>query len=1137
MAFTIKSQNISVQPNIVIQPAPLKSVEQTIQVQPQVSFADQSAVTETLQQIVMPDKTPVQKKIDDIAKTIISADVLAPIIIDNLSGLLTDINTVKEDPRKRNNTDFSQKSNSYGDNLGIDNKRPEIISITKFNPLYNENFNELLSYEILSLNELIYNTRSEKYRAILEKAKLDFEIANYLELLKNNFALFISNSSNYISAIDSVNKSAVQVRRALQKGYKPQTAPLQQPQKSLSDALGVVGYLSPQTFSNTKSYLQLCIELANLLQMKYTDVCKEKNTARFSSNDLFTLEKFKTNASIKNLYRQSIKEDDGFFSDLTFLQNESKISALFSQFDDIFDANKILESTAIFLSNESSISKSIVKKDVQSTISKYNYQIDKEFSNFDLFDNLVSYVGDNIYENVKSINNNSLSSITQYADTSSIVMSLEDDILINAASQYRPGFEFFVDEATVVKNGTFSSDNTKKFLSNLNSASELASTVSSFTTTQNNISLFVKKLDTTSPKALYNEVVNSFFVFGKSLLSFSNSITKSQETQSSLVVEIMAKCSTNKKLLSLFCHYFYAYSKAARSDYFLNIVDEIIKEAYPFSPLGGRKSNIEDNFSFKKEEVRNELTQGSSFIDKIISVFNSQYSNLFYAATFDNEKTAFSTLKTSAIKLFVFRFIVLSIAGLIDDNTASNENGTSIKLPVNINYSYSKYTDTVTQLEKYTSTLTSIVESITTYITEVKKAVSSFISVLESKESKEFIDFSSKIMSEDELSYLFITQQSNIISTFFEKLKYDYSKKNDFSSQFYIDNSFDQTSNLKSYFKNSKYLEGESFNSKILSVGIPVGLKSSIIEKSTSKSDSYDYQNDVVAINVYKVDVRNPSIIFKPSKKIYELSRFSYEENGIDISSTDKIRSNFRTIDYSYFDSKTVPTSFAESSLSRDEYSFLTDQQKFEIYQNTLESTMLQKYLKNCCGLEISELTFYQDDSNSFLKMLDQNVIDELLKKSVDESVKSSNITSALSKFSISNVSKIVRVNSENSISNLLTSVQNITQYQKDIQKSIVELSKIPTIYSDISQLAKKIFKSRTFDRIFHILIDTDEFEIDVEKTNSSEDGKNCLLNLKKIEEIYEKDGKLYMKKQTRQDNVFSLERYFVDIQTMIGEQ
>jgi hypothetical protein len=27
------------------------------------------------------------------------------------------------------------------------------------------------------------------------------------------------------------------------------------------------------------------------------------------------------------------------------------------------------------------------------------------------------------------------------------------------------------------------------------------------------------------------------------------------------------------------------------------------------------------------------------------------------------------------------------------------------------------------------------------------------------------------------------------------------------------------------------------------------------------------------------------------------------------------------------------------------------------------------------------------------------------------------------------------------------------------------------------------------------------------------------------------------MKKQTRQDNVFSLERYFVDIQTMIGEQ
>lgn len=1137
MAFTIKKQSISVQPNIVVQPAPLKPVSDSIKIQPQVSVADQTAISEILQPVVSSDKTPIQQKIDNIAKTIISADVLAPIIIDNLAGLLTDINVVKEDPRKKIVTDFSQKSNSYGDDLGIDTKRPEIISVVKFNPLYNDGYSTLLPYEILSLNELIYNSRSEKYRAILEKAKLDLEIANYLELLKNNFAAFISNSSNYIAAIDSVNKSAMQVRQALQKSYKPTSAPLQQPQKSLSDVLGIVGYANPQVFSNTKSYLQLCIEFSNLLQMKYSDVCKEKNTSRFATNDLYTLQKFSTNSSIKNLYRQSIKDDNTFFSNLDFASNSAKISALFSQFDDIFDSNKLVEALSIFLSNESSISKSIVKKDIQAAISKYGYQIDKEFSNFDLFDNLVSYVGDNIYENVKTINNNSLSSISQYADVSSTVMSLEDDILIEASTQYRPGFEYFVDEATVVKNGSFTTSNTKSFLSQISAAVDLTSTLSNFTTTQNNIAAIVKKSDKTSPKAIYNEIINSFFVFEKSQFSFLSAITKSQETDSSLVVEILSKCSTNKKLLSLFCHYFYAYSKASRSDYFLNIVDAIMDEAYPSLLIGGRRQIEDQNFVFRKEEVKNELVQGSSFIEKIISVFNTLYSNLFYAATFENEKTAFSTLKSSAMKLFVFRLIVLSIAGLLDDNATTSANGISIKTPVNLNYSFSKYNDTTTNLEKYTTTLTDIITTLSTYLTEVKKSISNFLSVLDSKESKDFINFSLNIMSENELSYLFITQQSNIVSKFFENIKYDYSTKTDFTTQFFVDDAFRQTPSLKSYLKNAKYLEGESFNSKILSVGIPVGLKSSIIEKSTSKSDAFDYQNDVVAVNVYKVDVRNPSIIFKPAKKIFELSRFAYEENDVDFSSEEKIRSNFKTIDYSYFDSKPTPTNFSESSLSRQEYSFLSDSEKFDIYKNTLESLMLEKYLKNCCGLEISELSFYQDEENSFLKMLDQNVIDELIKKSVNETAKSANITSVASKFSLSNVSKIARVNSESSISSLLTSVQSVTQYQKDIQKAIVEFSKIPSIYSDISQIAKRIFKTRTFDRIFHILVDTDEFEIDVEKTNLTDDGKNSLLNLKKTDEMYEKNGKFYIKKQTRQDNVFSLERYFVDIETLVGQK
>lgn len=300
---------------------------------------------------------------------------------------------------------------------------------------------------------------------------------------------------------------------------------------------------------------------------------------------------------------------------------------------------------------------------------------------------------------------------------------------------------------------------------------------------------------------------------------------------------------------------------------------------------------------------------------------------------------------------------------------------------------------------------------------------------------------------------------------------------------------------------------------KILTVGIPAGFSKNLSDRisrtSISETNFNNKEYDVVSVNIYKRDARFDDLVFKPQTFVFDLSLFpiknflpaSLQQRNIKFA--DVVRNAF-VRDYESLQNKKNVTI---QKIRQDvKYNFLSDLQKQDMIKNHIESELLELYMRLLAGIEINEETFSTvpftktsvQDGNVF------NLITSYLK-----TVKHKDIPNA-------------------TIEELLVN-PNLDQETKDT----LRLLSYGNLLFQASFIQKRVLQPKLFDRVFHLPVNTDDFEIDVDQTISTESGRTAYTKTSVQNMIYDVDGKKYLKPKNRNDMIF--EDYFVVVETNLS--
>lgn len=366
---------------------------------------------------------------------------------------------------------------------------------------------------------------------------------------------------------------------------------------------------------------------------------------------------------------------------------------------------------------------------------------------------------------------------------------------------------------------------------------------------------------------------------------------------------------------------------------------------------------------------------------------------------------------------------------------------------------------------------------------------------------------------------------------------------------------------LYGLFGTREFASQKGYNKKVLTVGIPLGftrrLKQRVSINNLKKSTFIDKQNDIVQLVVYKVDLQNSDIIYKPQRFLFEMSRFPVRNDKFflplsNCPTIDEITNSIPTRDYGEkFGQNRDPHYWPSATrsgvrLAFDEtYAFLTDQQKNEIIHNHVLSYLYEVYVKMLTGIDLGDYQFDLQEpprpvDDELVKLVTEHHIAysaNLYKIAKTTSVeqhppmggvlfsstlsrktgfakgavhgasihpKMSNATGIAGRVSteaqfaaLQPTPDVKTLEAQRAIGNLSTNLTAVSHRNVPVilhgLRTISNLSHMVTPLADPSAVAKKIVAPKQFDRVFNVMVDPDEFEIDYEKTVKTPHGKRAL--------------------------------------------
>lgn len=306
---------------------------------------------------------------------------------------------------------------------------------------------------------------------------------------------------------------------------------------------------------------------------------------------------------------------------------------------------------------------------------------------------------------------------------------------------------------------------------------------------------------------------------------------------------------------------------------------------------------------------------------------------------------------------------------------------------------------------------------------------------------------------------------------------------------------------------------------KILSVGIPSGFVSHLSDRIVGEAInrttfSSNRQNDIVSLNVYKRDNRYSDIVFKPKQYLFDLSltKDDIAYKNANPRTTDsfvsRIVPNLKLQDISQV---TSPKTVSANDLKKDAtYASLVNTDAIdELVLNHIQSDLMATYVSFLSGMNLTEKTFTGTEVATGTASINQNFT-LLIKRYIQETLGES-VDPAATFNDILNDSSV-----------------DIDQRIKDI----VRLATFGSITFDPSVIQGRITKPKLFDRVFHIPLTVEFFEVDEDQTNSTQNGYNALKQDSIQDKLFRfSNGRLFMRLNDEEEVVFS--DFFVTIETM----
>ncbi len=545
---------------------------------------------------------------------------------------------------------------------------------------------------------------------------------------------------------------------------------------------------------------------------------------------------------------------------------------------------------------------------------------------------------------------------------------------------------------------------------------------------------------------------------------------------------LFKKAKTNKKVkINLFFYCLYGA---------LSFISEIFPNPY-LSKIQNAAKNIKNEFIFNisngTTETNNQATRKinlNNFFEKLIQFFwpadptiefmINLFRNIYETEIISGNNMNFSNVNIIANLFLFFDSFVDFIDLIFDVKIISNR-----PFAGEITISQNKREITKELFEEFMSNAIKPMKLkfmsfsfINKVVEDVRSSYSNLLTLLSNNSSNRFnndfkpaLDYIFSTLNINELGDNFLSMiidDNNIDKSVknFEYVKTQLLREPDRRTRFF-DSMYEFTTShtqqrsmsiLEEFFKKTNFIQNDSrfFNKKIVSIGLPTGFIKNI-KTQNSKQNNTSVDSTLMRINLYKTDLRFPEIILKPKNYLFESSRYINETSpylmsggSIKPSMINMVKGSNVLLSDLFNPINHLPINHLyDKTFSEELHGFLSESEKQEIVDNHIIDHFLKIYLRifnngvrhflddNLSGLNIS---------NSFFDRYMEDYVEEILKP-------------------------LRVVNLSNS-----------------------ELEKLKfSLYNTFSNVSNKLYfrdylyLPKRFDRIFNILVDPDDFDIDFE--------------------------------------------------------
>jgi hypothetical protein len=423
-----------------------------------------------------------------------------------------------------------------------------------------------------------------------------------------------------------------------------------------------------------------------------------------------------------------------------------------------------------------------------------------------------------------------------------------------------------------------------------------------------------------------------------------------------------------------------------------------------------------------------------------------------------------------------------------------------------------KQQEALSIVEDEVKTLTSLMFSVTNFLDTFNEKIQTIYNTI-NKFNKEAIAYLlSYIETTEKLSILMREQQLMLLLSSVEDV---YQNFQTFSENFITEEtdpdmilatkylkslhySPQMTSLLERFLSDSEFTETKGYNKKIATVGIPQGLLKGLL-KNPLMADSNKH-NDIIKISIYKIDLFNNDIVYKPKEFLFEASRFptrvysSIKPISTDVRGIADIANAVPTRNYSLFTSlnliDTGNSTYWDDNTSSfgEEYNFLTGKEKNEIIENHITSFLLENYIKLVTGIDMGDVQFNLTSEEAAALAEYNKQVNSTAASNINREANS--LPSKDSRPSNKSSIKVLgNAGAGQSAKNILASSFVTKKFQSGaLEKLILADVLIP----NSNLYIKNLVQPKKFDRVFNIIFDP-EFEVDYEKTTSTQSSASKL--------------------------------------------